>query len=112
MALENIVALPRDGSEPVDGLLRAGPGDCLIAMTFKPYRREVVEAVEAAKSKAWPSLPFQVPLRPRILSGPSIDFWCLLTRPNFSPLPSRFPPFWRRSWPLSSQVPPLRQSKT
>ena len=51
MALDNIVALPRDGSEPVDGLLRAGPGDCLIAMTFKPYRREVVEAVAAAREQ-------------------------------------------------------------
>ena len=48
MALDNVVALPRDGSEPVDGLVRAGKGDALIAMTFKPYRREVVEAVEAA----------------------------------------------------------------
>ena len=51
MALDNIVALPRDGSEPVDGLVRAAKGDCLIAMTFKPYRREVVEAVEAAQEQ-------------------------------------------------------------
>ena len=49
MALENIVALPRDGSEPADGLIRAGAGDALIAMTFKPYRREVIEAVQAAR---------------------------------------------------------------
>ncbi len=48
MALDNIVALPRDGSQPVDGLVRAGAGDTLIAMTFKPYRREVVEAAAAA----------------------------------------------------------------
>ena len=48
MALDNVTAIPRDGSQPVDSLIRAGQGDVLIAMTFKPYRREVVEAVEAA----------------------------------------------------------------
>lgn len=48
MALDNVTAIPRDGSQPVDSLIRASQGDVLIAMTFKPYRREVVEAVEAA----------------------------------------------------------------
>ena len=48
MAVDNVREIPRDGSMPVDGLVKAGEGDVLLAMTFKPYRREVVEAVEAA----------------------------------------------------------------
>lgn len=48
MAVDTVSSIPRDGSLPVDGLVRAGPGDLLLAMTFKPYRREVVEAVQMA----------------------------------------------------------------
>jgi len=48
MALDNVRAVPRDGDIPIDNLARAGAGDVLVAMTFKPYRREVVEAVAAA----------------------------------------------------------------
>lgn len=50
MAVGGVVAIPREGSLPVDGLVRAEKGDILIAMTFKPYRREIVEAVDAARS--------------------------------------------------------------
>lgn len=48
MALDAVSAIPREGSLPVDSLVRAGESDVLLAMTFKPYRREVVEAVEVA----------------------------------------------------------------
>jgi len=48
MAVDNVTDIPRDGSLPVDGLLQADRRDVLVAMTFKPYRREVVEAVEMA----------------------------------------------------------------
>ncbi|MER9007995.1 MurR/RpiR family transcriptional regulator [Mesorhizobium sp. M0862] len=48
MAVGNVVAIPRDGTPPVDGLIRADKNDLLIAMTFRPYRREVVEAVNVA----------------------------------------------------------------
>ncbi|MEP0275946.1 MAG: MurR/RpiR family transcriptional regulator, partial [Nitratireductor sp.] len=48
MAVGSVVAIPRDGSLPVDGLVRADKNDVLMAMTFKPYRREVVEAVDVA----------------------------------------------------------------
>ncbi len=51
MALDNVSAIPQDGSLPVDALVQARPGDVLVAMTFKPYRREVVEAVEAAREQ-------------------------------------------------------------
>ena len=49
MALDNVSAIPQEGSLPVDGLVQARRGDVLIAMTFKPFRREVVEAVNVAR---------------------------------------------------------------
>ena len=48
MALNNVEAIPRDGSLAIDDIARAGPGDVLLAMTFKPYRSDVVEAVRVA----------------------------------------------------------------
>ncbi len=41
-------AIPRPGSTPVDDLAWAGDRDVLIAMTCRPYRTEVVEAVRIA----------------------------------------------------------------
>ena len=51
MAIDNVVSIPQEGSVPVDGLVRADKQDVLLAMTFKPYRREVAEAVEAAHAQ-------------------------------------------------------------
>jgi DNA-binding MurR/RpiR family transcriptional regulator len=48
MALDNVVAVPRDGSLPIDDIARIGRRDVLLAMTFKPYRSEVVDAVRCA----------------------------------------------------------------
>lgn len=44
-------AIPRAGSTATDDLTYADEQDVLIAITCKPYRREVVEAVEIAKSQ-------------------------------------------------------------
>lgn len=51
MAVDNIQAIPRDGSLPADDLARAGHRDILLAMTFKPFRTEVVEAVRIARAQ-------------------------------------------------------------
>jgi DNA-binding MurR/RpiR family transcriptional regulator len=51
MAIEDVVAVPREGGLPIDDVARGGRGDVLLAMTFKPYRTEVVEAVHAAKDQ-------------------------------------------------------------
>ncbi|MDX1529871.1 MAG: MurR/RpiR family transcriptional regulator, partial [Gammaproteobacteria bacterium] len=51
MALETVTAIPKNGSLPVDDLVRAGPGDLLLAVTFQPYRTEVVQAVKAARQQ-------------------------------------------------------------
>lgn len=44
-------AIPRPGSTPVDDLAWADDNDILIAVTCKPYRCEVVEAVSIAKEQ-------------------------------------------------------------
>jgi DNA-binding MurR/RpiR family transcriptional regulator len=46
-----IHAIPRPGSTPVDDLAWADQRDVLIAITCKPYRVEVVEAVNIAKEQ-------------------------------------------------------------
>lgn len=48
MAMDNVIELPKEGALPIDGMARAKAGDVLLAVTFKPYRREVVEAVAEA----------------------------------------------------------------
>ena len=44
-------AIPRPGSTAIDDLAWANDKDVLIAITCRPYRAEVVEAVEQAKSQ-------------------------------------------------------------
>lgn len=44
-------AIPRPGSNPIDDLAWADKRDVLIAMTCKPYRNEVVEAVQVAREQ-------------------------------------------------------------
>ena len=51
MALENVEAIPRDGSLAIDDIGRAGSDDVLVVMTFKPYRTDVVDAVTCAKEQ-------------------------------------------------------------
>ena len=48
MALENLTALPRGGSSALDDLVHANSNDTLLAMTFKPYRQEIIDAVSVA----------------------------------------------------------------
>ncbi|MCE2516692.1 MAG: MurR/RpiR family transcriptional regulator, partial [Alphaproteobacteria bacterium] len=49
MASMPIEPIPRFGSLAIDDLAHAATDDVLIAITFKPYRREVVTAVEQAR---------------------------------------------------------------
>jgi len=51
MAMDKIVQLPRQGSLPSDDLLQTGPDDLLIAMSFHPFRADVVDAMRLAKSR-------------------------------------------------------------
>ncbi|MBS0268355.1 MAG: MurR/RpiR family transcriptional regulator [Proteobacteria bacterium] len=51
LAIGKVTAIPRDGLRPIDGLARAERKDVLLAMAFKPYPRDVVEAVASAVSR-------------------------------------------------------------
>jgi len=51
MAIDNVESIPKQGGTATDDLVRAGKKDVLIAMTCKPFRTEVVEAVALAKSQ-------------------------------------------------------------
>jgi len=51
MALDTLHEVPRQGNLPVDDIANIHPGDVLIAMTFAPYRTDVVEAVTLARER-------------------------------------------------------------
>jgi DNA-binding MurR/RpiR family transcriptional regulator len=51
MAVEHVVAVPHEGNAPMDDIVRAGSDDVVIALTFDPYRSEVVEATGAARDQ-------------------------------------------------------------
>lgn len=48
MVSPNLVAIPTNGGLAIDDVARMHAGDVLIAMTFSPYRREIVEATRMA----------------------------------------------------------------
>ena len=83
MAVGTVTSIPRDGSLPVDGLVRAGKGDLLIAMTFKPYRREVVEAVAAALQQDVTVIGVSDSLASPILAGARHRFVVPMDTPQF-----------------------------
>ncbi len=49
--MDGFQAIPRPGSNYVDDLARADARDAMVAMTCKPYRREVIEATRMARSQ-------------------------------------------------------------
>jgi len=48
MAFDHLLVLPRHGSLPGDDLARIGAHDVLMAMTFQPYRNEILQAAGLA----------------------------------------------------------------
>ncbi len=51
MGFDHFILSPRHGSLPSDDLIRLDERDCLLAMTFQPYRRDTLAAVAQAKEK-------------------------------------------------------------
>lgn len=49
MGFDHFVLTPRHGSLPSDDLIRMTEDDCLLAMTFQPYRRDTLQAVKLAR---------------------------------------------------------------
>lgn len=51
MAFDHFILIPRHGSLPSDDLVRATTKDCLVAMTFQPYRTETIAGLRLAKHR-------------------------------------------------------------
>lgn len=83
MGIGGVSAIPAPGSLPVDGLLQAGKGDVLLAMTFQPYRREVVEAVETAHELGMEVIGVSDSLASPILSKAAHRFVISTRTPQF-----------------------------
>jgi DNA-binding MurR/RpiR family transcriptional regulator len=49
MGFDHFILTPRHGSLPSDDIIRMDERDCLLAMTFQPYRRDTLAAVQRAK---------------------------------------------------------------
>ena len=49
MGFDHFILTPRHGSLPSDDLIRMTKEDCLIALTFQPYRRDTMNAVKMAR---------------------------------------------------------------
>lgn len=51
MALPNVELTPQVGGLPVDDLIDIGPKDVVLVMSFRPYRRETIDAANYARSR-------------------------------------------------------------
>ena len=78
-------AIPQSGSVAVDDLAWATEQDTLIAITTKPYRTEVVSAVELAKRKGLCTIGISDSLASPIISGSDYGFMVAVDTPQFFP---------------------------
>lgn len=78
-------AIPRAGSTAIDDLAWADKRDVLIAMTCKPYRSEVVEAVELAKAQGLTTVCISDSLASPILRQATHAFQVTCDTPQFFP---------------------------
>ena len=85
MAVDTIEAIPRSGSVAIDDIARAGPDDVLLAMTFKPYRSEVVEAVEVAREQGVAVIGISDSPASPIVAGSDHGFVVQSDTPQFFP---------------------------
>lgn len=80
-----IHAIPRPGSTPVDDLAWADERDVLIAITCKPYRAEVVEAVSIAKEQGMTVVALSDSPASPILREADHGFTVSIETPQFFP---------------------------
>ena len=77
--------IPRAGSTPIDDLAYANSEDTLIAITCKPYRREVVEAVALAKQQGMTIIGLSDSPASPILRDADFSFVLSTETPQFFP---------------------------
>lgn len=78
-------AIPRPGSTPVDDLAWADGRDVLIAITCKPYRSEVVEAVRIARDQGMTVIGLSDSPASPIILGADHGFVLAVDTPQFFP---------------------------
>ena len=78
-------AIPRAGSTPVDDLAWADKRDVLIAITLKPYRTEVVEAVAIAKEQGVQCIGISYSAASPIITSADHGFVVAADTPQFFP---------------------------
>lgn len=78
-------AIPRPGSTPVDDLAWADNRDTLIAITCKPYRSEVVEAVAIAKEQGMTIVALSDSPASPIIRAADFGFVVSVETPQFFP---------------------------
>lgn len=83
MAINGVRALPNGGTQLVDGLARAGRDDLLIAITFHPYRTEIVDAIEVARARETPFVAISDSPASPIMPGASHSFVIPTETPQF-----------------------------
>ncbi len=85
MALDNVHAIPRAGSIATDDIARICNQDVLIAMTFKPYRHEIIQAVQQARQHKVTLIGISDSLASPILLGAKHRFIVHSDTPQFFP---------------------------
>lgn len=83
MALDNVTSIPRDGTLAIDELARADDRDVLLAITFKPYRTEVVEAVDVARQQHMKIIGISDSAASPVIAGSDHGFVVCTETPQF-----------------------------
>lgn len=83
--MEQFHPIPRPGSTAVDDLARADQRDVLIAITCKPYRSEVVEAVRIAREQGLTIVGISDSPASPIIAGSQHGFVVAADTPQFFP---------------------------
>ncbi len=83
MALDNVCSIPRDGTLAIDELARADERDVLLAITFKPYRSEVVEAVNVAREQGVKIIGLSDSAAAPVIAGSEHGFVVCTETPQF-----------------------------
>jgi len=79
------LAIPRPGSTPIDDLAWADQRDVLIAMTCKPYRVEVVNAVQSARDQGVQIIAISDSPASPVIVGADHAFVVAVDTPQFFP---------------------------
>lgn len=85
MALDSVEAIPRAGRLAVDEAARVEAGDVLIAMTFRPWRADVIDAVAVAQAKGAQVIALSDSRAAPIMAGAAEGFVVSGETPHFFP---------------------------